>query len=98
MIVIERAKSYMHSTENPRAIQFAYQSIFGTKEPVYSDYHLSLCDPKTLLIVRSDTNQKVLLLQDVITDDDGWKFAITFEVSDYKSRFVISINHFHISF
>ena len=79
----------MHSTENPRAIEFAYQSIFGTKEPVYSDYHLSLCDPRTLLMIRSDNNQKVLLLQDVMTEDDGWKFAITFEVSDYKPRLVI---------
>ena len=82
----------MHSTENPRAIEFAYQSIFGTKEPVYSDYHLSLCDPRTLLMIRSDNNQKVLLLQDVMTEDDGWKFAITFEVSDYKPRLVILIN------
>ena len=90
--MIDRAKAYMHSTENPRAIQFAYQSIFGTKEPVYTDYHLSLCNPKTLLMIRSDTNQKVLLLQDVLTDDDGWKFAITLEVSDYKSRFVNLIN------
>ena len=90
--MIERAKAYMHSTENPRAIEFAYQSIFGTKEPVYSDYHLSLCDPRTLLMIRSDNNQKVLLLQDVMTEDDGWKFAITFEVSDYKPRLVILIN------
>ena len=91
-MIIERAKHYLHSTEDARAMQYAYLCVFGLKEPVYSDYHLSLCDPRTLLMIRSDNNQKVLLLQDVMTEEDGWKFAITFEVSDYKPRLVILIN------
>ena len=62
-------------------MQFAYQSIFGIKEPVYSDYHLSLCDPKTLLMLRSEDEQKMLLLHGVFADEDDWKFEVTIEVS-----------------
>ena len=80
--MIERAKNYLHSTENPRAMQFAYQSIFGIKEPVYSDYHLSLCEPKTLLILRSDSQQKMLLLHKALATrvDDELKFEVSIEV------------------
>ena len=83
MLVIERAKNYVHNAGKQRAMQFAYQSIFGNKEPVYSDYHLSLCDPKTLLILRSDSQQKVLLLKHVWENGDGRNFEITREVSIY---------------
>ena len=85
-MVVDRAKSYVHDAKNHRAMQFAYKSIFGSKEPVYSDYHLSLCDPKTLLMLRSDSQQKVLLLKHVWTDGDGWKFEITREVIIHKER------------
>ena len=80
-MVIERAKNYVHNAGMHRAMQFAYQSIFGNKEPVYSDYHLSLCDPKTLLMLRSASQQKVLLLKHVQKDGDGWNFEITQEVT-----------------
>ena len=78
--MIERAKKYKHSTENPRAMQFAYQSIFGVKEPVYSGYHLSLCDPKTLLMLRSDSQQKMLLLHNALVEDNKFKFEVSIEV------------------
>ena len=83
MLVIERAKNYIHNAGKHGAMQFAYQSIFGNKEPIYSDYHLSLCDSKTLLILRSDSQQKVLLLKHVQENGDGWNFEITREVSIY---------------
>ena len=79
-MVIERAKHYLHSTEDARAMQYAYLCIFGLKEPVYSDYHLSLCDPKTLLMLRSEDEQKMLLLHGVFADEDDWKFEVTIEV------------------
>ena len=81
VMVIERAKNYVHDTGKHRAMQFAYQAIFGNKEPIYSDYHLSLCDPKTLLILRNDSQQKVLLLKHVQENDEGWNFEITREVT-----------------
>ena len=79
-MVVDRAKSYVHDAKNHRAMQFAYQSIFGSKEPVYSDYHLSLCDPKTLLMLRSDSQHKMLLLQQVLGEEDDWSFEVTFQV------------------
>ena len=79
-IVIERAKTYIHSTESYRAMQFAYFCVFGLKEPIYSAYHLAKCDPKTLLMLRSDSQHKMLLLQQVLGEEDDWIFEVTWQV------------------
>ena len=88
-MVVERANNYIHSLDNHRAMHYAYLCIFGHKEPIYSSYHLSLCDPKTLLMLRSDSTSKFLLLQQVLNDADDVTFEVTFEVRmlSYLPRF-----------
>ena len=79
-MVVERANNYIHSLENHRAMHYAYLCVFGHKEPIYSSYHLSLCDPKTLLMLRSESTSKFLLLQQVLNGADGVTFEVTFQV------------------
>jgi hypothetical protein len=62
-------------------------SIFGLKEPVFTNHHLSLCENKTLLLLRSDATKdkqtvKPLLLHDSIGEDSDGNaiFNVSFEV------------------
>ena len=80
-VVLARARNYLHSLDNHRAMQYAYLCVFGLKEPIYSAYHLALCDPKTLLMVRSETKQRFILLRQVKNVENGWSFDVTFEVT-----------------
>ena len=78
--VVARANNYIHNLDNHRAMHYAYLCTFGLKEPIYSSYHLSLCDPKTLLMVRSESTSKFLLLQKVLKGANDTTFEVTFEV------------------
>ena len=78
--VVARANTYVHSLDDHRAMHFAYLCIFGHKEPIYSSYHLSLCDPKTLLMLRNESTLKFILLQQVLNGGDGVTFEVSFQV------------------
>jgi len=61
-LIMERALAYKVPAQEVRSLQFAYLCAFGLKEPVYSAEHLSLCDDKTLLMLRTETEEKMVLL------------------------------------
>ena len=79
--VIERAISYTipHGKELP-PMYFLLICYFGMKRPIFSAFHLSMCDEKTLLILQDENAITVLLLQKY----KHGKFHISFQVASYK--------------
>ena len=52
--IIERAKCYKVPKTEVRPLHFAYQCIFGLKEPIFSEEHLRLCEDNALIEIKSD--------------------------------------------
>ena len=61
-LIMERALAYRIPEQEVRSLHFAYMCAFGLKEPVFSAEHLSLCDNKTLLMLRTEEEEKMVLL------------------------------------
>ena len=86
--MLNRANNYVTSEEDTRALQFAYLSLFGLKEPVFTEHHLLLCEEKTLLLLRSDATKleqkiKPLILHEStrgLASDGNAIFQVSFEV------------------
>ena len=53
-VILERAKTYKVPKTEVRPLHFAYQCIFGQKEPIFSEEHLSLCNDNALIELQSD--------------------------------------------
>ena len=68
--------AYTIPKKEVRAMHFAYICVFGMKEPIFSEHHLSLCDDMTLLLLRKDDECKPLLLHKVRQG----KFYVSLEV------------------
>ena len=64
-LVLKRAKGYKVPVKEVRALHFAYTCAFGLKEPIYSKEHLSLCPENTILLLRSQKGDKVVVLKTV---------------------------------
>ena len=52
--ILKRAKEYKIPNTEVRPLHFAYQCIFGFKEPIFSEEHLRLCDDNALIELKSD--------------------------------------------
>ena len=52
----------MTPEEEVRLLHFPYLCSFGLKEPVFSEAHLMLCDDNTLLLLRTDNDDMLMLL------------------------------------
>ena len=85
-LVLERAMTYKVPRKEVRALHFAYTCAFGLKEPIFSEEHLSLCDDQTLLLLKTEDDTKVVILQTVknnkfyiVKDDSTSKIEMTFK-------------------
>ena len=97
-VVIERAISYTipYDKDLP-PMYFPLICNFGMKRPIFSVFHLSLCDDKTLLILSDENVIKLLLLHKY--EDEI--FHVSLQVIDYfydgftLVLFIISFQAFH---
>lgn len=61
-LILQRAGFYVIPNKEVRPLHFAYFCVFGVKEPVFSEDHLSLCNDKTLLLLRTEEEDTLVLL------------------------------------
>ena len=81
--VIERAISYTipHGKELP-PMYFLLICYFGIKRPIFSAFHLSMCDEKTLLILQDENAIRILLFQKY----EHGIFHVSLQVASFKSE------------
>ena len=81
--VIARAIEYripkgevIKHVERKRTVRFAFTCVFGAKEPIFSGYHLAICEENSLLLLRDEDGIKYILFHKVEKE----KFQVSFLV------------------
>jgi len=83
-LILQRAGFYLLPKTEVRPLHFAYFCVFGVKEPVFSEDHLSLCNDKTLLLLRTEEEDTLVLLHKA---REG-KFTVSLKDSDSDIKVV----------